>query len=211
MARFEIDVLLEHLHLDASALVPGERKIFDRVLASLETKRSVARAQLLDALRSDRYLKLLDQVELAIQDPKASMTEGGSLQDLARKEFKKLRREVRQLSSDPSDQELHNVRIRTKKARYAAELAQPTMGKAGSRYIQQTKRLQDVLGDHQDSIIAENQLREILTTTRGVRAAFAMGQVVERLHARRRQARAAFPREWDKLKRRSRLAFSEDT
>ena len=207
----DYDVLLEHLNLDASALIPAERKIFERVLASLETQRSAARAQLLEALRNDRYLKLLNHLEEAIHHPMAATNEDISLKDIARKEFKKLRQMVQRLNSYPSDQELHQVRIQTKRARYAAELAQGTMKKAASRYIRQTKRLQGVLGDHQDAIIAENQLRELLPGTRGVKAAFAMGQVVARLHSRRREARAAFPREWAKLKQCARSAFSESS
>lgn len=207
----DYDVLLEHLNLEASALLPAERKIFERVLASLETQRSTARAQLLNALRSDRYLKLLNHLEEAIHHPMAATNEDISLKNIARKEFKKLRQMVQRLNSNPSDQELHQVRIRTKRARYAAELAQGTMKKAASRYIRQTKRLQGVLGDHQDAIIAENQLRELLTSTKGEKAAFAMGQLVARLHSRRREARTAFPREWDKLKKRGRSVFSESS
>ena len=85
------------------------------------------------------------------------------------------------------------------------------MGKAVSRFIQHTKRVQDLLGDHQDTIIAEKHLQDLLAATRGVKAAFAMGQVVERLRSRRRQARANFPREWAKLKKRGRLAYSESS
>lgn len=205
----DYDVLLEHLRLEASTLLPEERKIFERVLSSLETKRSIARAQLLAALRSERYLKLLNHLEDAIPHPLTLQTDNVSLLKLAKKEFNKLRREVQHLSVHPSGQDLHKVRIRTKRARYAGELAQSTMGKAGLRYLQQTKRVQDVLGDHQDAIIAEAQLRELLPLTRGVKAAFAMGQVVAKLQARRSQARAAFPREWAKLKKLGRLAFSQ--
>jgi len=207
----DYDVLLEYLHHEGSFLLLPERNIFEGVLTILETPRSVARAQLLEALRSDRYLKLLNHLEEAIQYPMVNTSEDTSLQQLARKEFNTLRRVVQHLGADPSDQELHRVRIRTKQARYAAELAQGTMGKAASRFIQQTKRVQDLLGDHQDTIIAEKHLQDLLAATRGVKAAFAMGQVVERLRSRRRQARANFPREWTKLRMRGRLAYSESS
>ena len=205
----DYDVLLEHLHLDASALLPPERKIFEQILASLETKRSIARAHLLNALRSDRYLTLLTSLEEAVQHPIPCTPENIPLKELARKEFNKLRRRVQRLNPNPSDQELHQVRIRTKRARYAAELALGTMKKSASPYLRQTKRVQDVLGEHQDSIVAEQQLREILSTIRGVRPAFVIGQVVERIRARRCRAREVFPREWSKLKKRGCVAFAE--
>ena len=72
----------------------------------------------------------------------------------------------------------------------------------------QTKRNQEILGDHQDAVVTEERLRQLLQTTRGVKTAFAIGQIVERLRARRRRTKAIFPREWAKLKKRGREVFA---
>ena len=56
---------------------------------------------------------------------------------------------------------LHAVRIKVKRARYAAELAQPVVGKPARRFIERAKDLQDLLGDHQDAVTAQERLRKL--------------------------------------------------
>ena len=202
------DVLLEQLYMEAHVLPPAERKMFERLLATFETHRSQARLQLLDALRSDRYLDLLGRLERAAQTPALRDAPESSLMHLAAQEFKDLVKAGKRGTADPSDHELHQLRIRTKRTRYAAELALETMGKSAIRFVRQTKRNQDILGDHQNAVVTEERLRQLLHTTRGVKTAFAIGQIVERLRARRRRTKVIFPREWAKLKKRGREVFA---
>ncbi|HEY0493608.1 MAG TPA: CHAD domain-containing protein, partial [Candidatus Dormibacteraeota bacterium] len=46
-----------------------------------------------------------------------------------------------------------------KRVRYAAEAAEPVVGKAAARFTAALTELQDVLGDHQDSVTAQQWLR----------------------------------------------------
>ena len=202
------DVLLEQLYTEAHVLPPAERRTFERLLTTFETHRSEGRRQLLDALRSDRYLKLLDRLERDADAPALRDAPESSLMHLAAQEFKELVKAGKRGTADPSDHELHQLRIRTKRTRYAAELALETMGKPAIRFVRQAKRNQDILGDHQDAVVAEERLRQLLQTTRGVKTAFAIGQIVERLRARRRRTKVIFPREWAKLKKRGREVFA---
>ena len=202
------DVLLDRLYTEADVLPPAERKIFERPLTTFETHRSQARMQLLDTLRSDRYLNLLRRLEQATQAPALREAPESSLIHLAAQEFKQLIKAGKRGNAEPSDQELHQLRIHTKRTRYVAELALETMGKPAIRFVRQTKRNQDLLGDHQDAVFTEERLRQLLQTTRGVKTAFAIGQIIERLRARRRRTRAMFPREWAKLKKRGREVFA---
>lgn len=202
------DVLLDRLYTEADVLPPAERKIVERLLTTFETHRSEARRQLLDVLRSDRYLDLLSRLERATQAPALHEAPESSLMHLAAQEFKQLIKAGKRGNDEPSDQELHQLRIHTKRTRYVAELALETMGKSAIRFVRQTKRNQDLLGDHQDTVFAEERLRQLLQTTRGVKTAFAIGQLIERLRARRRQTKAKIPREWAKLKKRGREVFT---
>ena len=202
------DVLLDRLYTEADALPPAERKIFERLLTTFEAHRSQARMQLLDTLRSDRYLNLLRRLEQATQAPALREAPESSLIHLAAQEFKQLIKAGKRGNGEPSDQELHQLRIHTKRTRYVAELALEPMGKPAIRFVSQTKRNQDLLGDHQDAVFTEERLRQLLQTTRGVKTAFAIGQIIERLRARRRRTRAMFPREWGKLKKRGREVFA---
>ena len=76
-------------------------------------------------------------------------------------EFAALRQAVKELPKRPTDDELHNVRIHTKRARYAAELASPELGKRGAKLVERAKEVQDVIGEHQDACVAEERLRAL--------------------------------------------------
>ncbi|MCY3956514.1 MAG: CYTH and CHAD domain-containing protein [Nitrospira sp.] len=202
------DVLLEQLYAEARGLPPAERKIFERLLTTFETHRAEARRQLLDTLRSDRYLDLLGRLERAAQTPALREAPDNSLMHLAVQEFKQLIKAGKRGTAGSSDHALHQLRIHTKRTRYAAELALEPMGKPAIRFVRQTKRNQDILGRHQDDVVTEERLRQLLQTTRGVKTAFTIGQIVERLRTRRHKTKVIFPREWAKLKKRGREVFA---
>jgi CHAD domain-containing protein len=161
---------------------------------------------MLDAMSGARYAALLaaldDVAALVRPDP------GPALEAIAAREFRKLRRAVRTLPSRPSDDELHAVRIRGKRARYAAELAAEGSGKRVRRVVREAKRFQDVVGEHQDAVVAEARLRELAGQTRSTLTALAAGRLIERERERRREARAAFPSAWARLAAAGRRAWA---
>ena len=60
---------------------------------------------------------------------------------------------------DETDEYFHSARKAGKRARYAVELAQPLWGDKADKIISARKDLQDVLGEHQDSIVSASFLR----------------------------------------------------
>ena len=52
------------------------------------------------------------------------------------------------------------MRIRAKRCRYAAEAVAPAVGKRPERFAKAVAELQDVLGEHQDAVVAGQWLRE---------------------------------------------------
>lgn len=80
---------------------------------------------------------------------------------------------------------LHKIRIKTKRARYAAELAHTSVGKPAGRFIKSARAVQDVLGIHQDAIQAERHIRQFLKYSTSVRAGFVAGRMAERQRLRR--------------------------
>jgi len=112
-----------------------------------------------------------------------------------------LRKRARRLNWASTDAELHRTRILCKRARYATEFAEPDLGKRARRVAARAAILQDVLGEHQDAIVAEARLRELLAKVTGTGAAFAAGRLVERERVRRSRARAGLPKAWRKLER----------
>ena len=130
-----------------------------------------------------------------------------ALVDIAAGAFKKLRKTVKGLPEDPTDADLHAVRIKAKRARYAAELVVPEIGRPADRFVDRVKDLQDLLGENQDAVVAEAQLRELAKDARGRRTGFVAGLLVERQHLRRERARADFAECWAEIQKRGRKVW----
>jgi CHAD domain-containing protein len=188
----DLDVLLDHLRADAALLGARDEQAAGTLLRKLETEREGLQADVLAALRSERYRALLEQLEEAARTDHRG--DKARLGRLAAAEAKKLRKDAVRLTADAPDDELHALRIRAKRVRYAAEL----LGR--KKVVARAKELQDVLGEHQDAVVAEERLRGLATGARGP-SALAAGRLVERQHERRRAARTAFPKAWRRLER----------
>jgi CHAD domain-containing protein len=196
----DLDVLLEHLRADAHLLGGADEQAFLGLLSALESEREADRERLLACLDDRRFVALVSRLESEAAAPRL-VAEGGSLRDLARREFRRLRKAVRALGADPADDDLHAARILVKRARYAAELAERPVGDAAAPVIRDCKALQDVLGDHQDAAVAEARIRALVGPRTRPDRALAAGRVIERQHERRRTARAAYPKAWRRLER----------
>src|SRR5437660_5684699 len=189
----DLDVLLARLEGEASELDGGDAQQARSLLAALRTERSCSRARLLGALRSDEYLALLDDTDRTIDDLEPSDA-GAALDDLADNAFAKLRKAVHALPDEPADHELHAVRKKGKRARYAAELAD------WKKPVRRAKKLQDVLGEHQDAVVAAERLRQ-LAAEAPPQKALAAGRLIQREEEHRRESRAAWPKAWKKLRK----------
>jgi hypothetical protein len=118
-------------------------------------------------------------------------------------------RRARQTPAGPArDVALHRARKSARRARYAAEAVAPAAGKPARKFAGQMKRIQSVIGDHHDTVVARQEARDL-----GIGAylagenAFSYGLLYgggacdgERLQAR---ARAV----WRKSSRRSRWPY----
>jgi CHAD domain-containing protein len=198
----DADVLLEHVRGTVEAL--GERGSgVNALLSALERERKRARARAVAALSEDRYFLLLDLLEQAAH-PRLLPGQPPDLAGLWWDEVRRTRRAFSRLGSKPSDEELHAARIRVKRARYAAELAAYELGERGARFVGATKKLQDVLGEHQDSVVAETWITG-WSSRRSADAELA-GRLVIGERKRRRKARSAWPEAWDRVLRRAREA-----
>jgi CHAD domain-containing protein len=200
----DLDILDAYLRPRLAALEGAEHRAGQRVLRRLSADRARAQADLNAALDNPRYPRILEQLETFLSRPPA-LASDVSLPDVAATEWKRLRKAVQKLPGRPSADDLHAVRIKVKRARYAAELARAAAGERGKRFINQAKKLQDILGDLQDAVVIEQYLHDAIDHTE---PAQALGKdLVKRQRKRRKKARAAFFEEWPKLKRRGREAW----
>jgi CHAD domain-containing protein len=202
----DLDVLLAHLDAQMGELDDEERFAAKRIGQGLDQERAEARGALLEVLESERYAALLDSLGVAAPPPPERPPEA-ELAALAKAEFERLSEAARNLGPESSDRDLHSVRVKAKRARYAAELAAPSAGKRGDEFVRAAKRFQDLLGEHQDAVVAEDKIRELATAARATKVAFAAGRLAERERARRSSARAEVPDAWSKLERSGRRAW----
>jgi CHAD domain-containing protein len=182
----DLDVHIAYFNEEAVGLDARDRKPLAQFLAQLRNQRERVQQVVLSELKSARYLELVRRLQLATLEP--SVVESPvTLRELAKREFKKLRKAIRRLGASPTPAKLHAVRIKTKRARYAAELAVWSVGKPASRFIKRAEAVQDLLGNHQDALQAEASIRTFLKQSTNVRAGFVAGRMVERQRQRRRE------------------------
>jgi CHAD domain-containing protein len=197
------EVLAAHLG-DSLRPVPPELLIGPvqaRVQGHFAPRRAAAYAELLEALDSPRYARLLAELDRVAagppHGPQAEAPAGDVLPPAVRRAYRQAARRMRNARHTPAgparDAALHRARKSARRARYAAEAATPAVGKQASRFARRMKRVQSVLGDHHDAVLARQAARDL-----GIGAylagenAFSYGLLYEgEFHrAERRQARA---------------------
>ena len=88
---------------------------------------------------------------------------------------------------------LRQARKAARRARYGSEVAAPAIGKKARRFTRQMKKVQSVLGEHQDAVIARHAARELgISAYLAGENAFSYGLLYERdvCHGQRLQAGA---------------------
>ncbi len=158
-------------------------------------------------LSTARYLTLLDSLFAVVETPpltgRAGEPAADVLQEVLRHTVKRMRRQVEAAEEaergdapigtapehaagssgtvgSPYELALHEVRKAGKRVRYTAEVAAPVLGGSVMGLVDAIKKLQDVLGDRQDTVVTREQCRELGS------AAFGAGEnawTYGRLHA----------------------------
>jgi CHAD domain-containing protein len=180
------------------------------LLEDLEARREVARERLLDVLRSQRYVDLLEQLVEGAAAPPLTAAAGQAARDVlpavAARSWRKAARAGRALDRNSPDEDFHEVRKRTKQARYAAEAVAPALGRRRGEearaFARRAADVQDVLGELQDAVVAEAAIQQFADVqSRSPQTQFAAGRLLERQRAARSAARDDFAGVWRKLDR----------
>ncbi|MDZ4235125.1 MAG: CHAD domain-containing protein, partial [Dietzia sp.] len=120
-----------------------------------------ARARVTDAMDTPRYLGMLGEIRRWREDPPLlGNPTRKQLEKRARRAYRKADRRLAAALHSSDDALLHRARKAAKRARYAAELLTPTT-RSAKRAVKHYKKIQSVLGDHQDSVVAAGVLREM--------------------------------------------------
>jgi CHAD domain-containing protein len=128
-----------------------------RVREHLGAQVERGQAALDEALESERYLVLLDRIDRLVDS--TPRVENDPLRRV-RRDLEKADDLLDQALAAGEDHELHEARKAYKRARYAVEVFQPTVGRPAKQLVGALTDLQDVLGAHQDSVVARELLEQ---------------------------------------------------
>ena len=193
----DADVLLQRLRTQADHLPQRDAAAAAALLRRLVGERDEARARLLDDFRSDRYVALVERlVEFARVPPLIGPWAEPArdvLPGLASPTWKHLRNAVDDVDEQPSPEQLHAVRIKAKRCRYASEAVAPAVGKDAAR-------LASAVADHHDAHVAEEWLRDAVAGA-DVSHGVAAGELIalQRLEAAELERR--WPATWKEASR----------
>ena len=175
----DIDILSVRL-ADRLAELPTEvvmGPVQSTIQAELALQRKKGADAVLAGLDSERYRKLVAQVRRWRSDPPLTPA-ADELPEVIKRYVKTAKKKVRKRlaravaarkAGEPSAELFHRARKAAKRNRYAAEAAAPVWGDKSERIVENRKNLQDLLGDHQDSIVCAAFLRD-LGARRGIRS-----------------------------------------
>ena len=199
----DADVLGIRLRGRTERLDEVDAQAAEWLLKRLDGQRDTARGELLAAMREGAYVQLLDDLIGAATGP--MVLDGGrpaarTLVPGVAATWRKLRNEVRQAGPEPSDAQLHRIRIRAKRCRYAAEAVAPVVGKPAVRFAAAVEAVQDVLGNHHDAVVAQEWLRQAAAEAPG-RSALAAGLLVAAERDAATRGRTEWQAVWERLDR----------
>jgi CHAD domain-containing protein len=137
--------------------------VANRINTDLQSDQLRARGRVTDAMNSQRYLNLLATLQRWRTDPPIGAPPSvGALKKRARRAGRKADRRLTAAIEAGDDELLHRARKAAKRARYAAELLMPV--KRAKKTEKHYKRIQRVLGDHQDGVVASGTLNRLAIT-----------------------------------------------
>ncbi|WP_051742089.1 MULTISPECIES: CHAD domain-containing protein [Kitasatospora] len=166
------------------------RRVWPEVVAALDSPRRRALADGLAELLTDPPLR-----------GRADRAAGPELTRVAAREQRRTADRIRTALADGGEEQdtaLHEARKAAKRARYAGETALPVAGRAAERYVARMKAVQEVLGEHQDAVVASTALRE---QARASKEPFGYGVLYGQQLAEAERARLALPEVWERAAR----------
>jgi CHAD domain-containing protein len=181
-----------------------------RVQGHFAPLRAAARDAVLAALGSERYLSLLGELDRLIAEPPLTRRATRPAADVLppavrrcyRQTSRRMRRALHAPAGQPREAALHQARKAAKRTRYAGETVTPALGAEARRFTKRIKKVQSVLGDHQDTVIARPVERELgMSAHLAGENAFSYGVLYERDACDAGRLRAQARRAWKQARR----------
>jgi CHAD domain-containing protein len=176
-----------------------------RVHGHFAATAAAARRAVIEALDSDRYLAVLAGLDglaasaaTETDNERAADVLRGAVRRAYRRTSRRMRRACEAPPGEATDVSLHDARKAAKRARYAAEAVAPVSGPDAMRFARQLKNVQSVLGEHQDTVVARQAVRQLgMTAHLSGENAFSYGLLYEKEAWDSKDLRAEAFRTWD--------------
>lgn len=197
----DLDVLRNRLRSEAK---PRDRRAMIYVQRILSRRHREAQAAMREGLKSERYIAIVDRLHAGILSPQVALDAGRPILDLLLPKlagaWRKLGKKVERIKFGDDPARYHSVRKFGKRIRYAAELLQGDLDhdvkEEAETFVKRMKKLQDVLGELQDSVVAAQTLEQLLelrsTHSPGIR------NLIEGQQKMEKRARRTFRSAWDR-------------
>jgi CHAD domain-containing protein len=172
----DLDVLLDKAAAYQAALPPENAGALEPLLIHWQTRREVARRQMLEYLDSFAYRRFTGDFELFLLSPGAGALQppGDGIKPyqvrhlvprLVMGRYEAVRAYEVVMPGAPLPT-YHMLRIDCKRLRYALEFFRVVLGPDAPALIKQVTAMQDLLGELQDAHVAETLLEEFLSQSR---------------------------------------------
>lgn len=202
----DAEVMLERVVAALPAVASSEAA---EASSSLRSTHEAAREALLVELDGERYDRLVDALESFVSNPptteRGARPAGKALRRGVAGEYARVRRLVKRAgaASEPEQRAdlLHDARKAAKQTRYAAELASDVFGPQARAFAAAMESTQELLGQHQDSVVLREHLRELAESTSDPIAAFTYGRLHALEEVRARDTEHRLPAVWAKASR----------
>ena len=156
LSELPVELVLGPVANTITTEIAAQRKVqFDEVIAAMDSSRY--RALVIELHRWQSAPPFTDAADVAV----------GEIAQYVARAGKKLDKRVEgaadacRADDEHADELVHRARKAGKRHRYIVELAQPVMGAKAEKTVARRKKLQDVLGDYQDSHVAAAFIREL--------------------------------------------------
>ena len=140
--------------------------VANRINTDLHSVQLQARRRVAEAMNSPRYLDILTTLQRWRSTPPVAKPPSiKALKKRARRAERKADRRLAAAIRTGDGDLLHRARKAAKRARYAAELIGPVdKPQTAKKTVKHYKRIQRILGEHQDSVVASDTLRRLAVT-----------------------------------------------
>jgi CHAD domain-containing protein len=180
----------------------SDRPVFDPIERALREQRGRARERMLRELDSPRYEALVTGMAAFLREgPDPLNADGRALAVMAAPRlvescFGRVMRKGRALKASSDPARFHRVRIHAKVLRYVLEFHTGLYGDAARRMVSRLRRVQDVLGRHQDADVSVQRIRDLVEEENTFPSAtvLLLGRLCERYDREAAGLRRRFPK-----------------